>query len=69
MPSGKKKKEVKNAQEAHQLSVATYYIRWAERNMWNNDCDIAYMNNAQGKLVAESHHGQEIKQKKKEACR
>jgi len=67
MQSGKKKEDKADDDEkANKREGSTYYIRWSDRNVWNNTCDIAYLENNNGKLIAESHEGTK---KDKDSCR
>lgn len=69
MQSGITKKKGKEDERTYKLSGVAYYIRWSDRNVWNNECDIAYLLDRNGKLIAESHKGTELTRKKKASCR
>lgn len=68
MQSGKKNKTDDDEQHL-KLDIATKYIRWSDRNVWNDTCDIAYLLNSKGELIAEKHDGKDIEAGKKEDCR
>ncbi len=67
MQSGKPHE--KHREATHDHEKCTRYIRWAERNVWNNDCDIAYILDVQGELIAEKHSGKDIEKGKREHCK
>jgi hypothetical protein len=59
----------KNDEDVHKQAESTYYLRWSDRNVWNNKCDIAYLLDAQETLIAEKHSGEEIDKWKREDCK
>ncbi len=67
MQSGKTDKEEK--EDDYKLSDITFYVRWSNRNVWNNKCDIAYLLDNNGELIAETHKGTEITKEHKDSCR
>ena len=68
MQSGKKNK-AGDDEQLLKLDIATKYIRWSDRNVWNDTCDIAYLLNSTGELIAEKHNGKDVEAGKKEDCR
>ena len=69
MQSGKTKKEQKETAEPGRLENVHHYILWANRKVWNNGCDIAYLLDNTGKLIDEKQEGDELKTSKKESCK
>ena len=67
MQSGKTTEEEHEA--AHNHDECTYYIRWSDRNVWNNMCDIAYLLDDEGTLMAEKHSGNKLKNGAKDTCK
>jgi len=66
MQSGKTTEEDHEA--THNHDECTYYIRWSDRNVWNNTCDIAYVLDEQGTIMAEGHAGKDLKSGNKDTC-
>ncbi|MBD3306000.1 hypothetical protein GF339_06420 [candidate division KSB3 bacterium] len=69
MQSGKNKSRDGEDEQIQKHPDATHYLRWSDRSVWNDRCDIAYLEDDQGALVAEKHQGTEIEQGKREQCR
>lgn len=69
MQSGTTKQKGREDERVHRLPGVAYYIRWSDRNVWNNTCDIAYLSDSNGTLIAESHQGEDITEQKKTSCR
>ena len=67
MQSGKTTEE--EHETAHNHDECTYYIRWSDRNVWNNGCDIAYLLDDQETLIAEKHSGNDLKRGDKDTCK
>ena len=59
MQSGEKKGNADEDRQTHKLAIAHDYIHWSDRKVWNNGCDIAYLKDAQGKLIDEKRAGNE----------
>lgn len=55
-----------NDEVAHKQAESPYYLRWSDRNVWNNKCDIASLLDAQETLIAEKHSGEDIEKRKRE---
>ena len=67
MQSGKSQE--KDDEATHKQAESTYYLRWSDRNVWNNTCDIAYLLDAQDTLIAEKHSGEDIEKRGRESCK
>ena len=69
MQSGKTKKEQKESAEPGKLKEAHHYILWANRKVWNDKCDIAYLLDSSGKLIDEKQDGRALENGKKKSCK
>jgi hypothetical protein len=68
MQSGKTKKEQKATPTPGKLEKANHYILWANRKVWNDRCDIAYLLDNNGNPVDEKQNGGDLEDGKKENC-
>ena len=69
MQSGKGKKAGDDDEKTYKIDEATLYLRWSDRDVWNNACDIAYLLDSQGKLIVEKQEGKDLETGKKEHCK
>ncbi len=67
MQSGKRGKDEED-EHSKKLPQARHYIRWSDRNVWNNNCDIAYLLDDNGNLISEKHDGKDMEKGKREDC-
>jgi hypothetical protein len=57
MQSGEKKGNADEDRKTYKLASAHAYIHWSDRKVWNDTCDIAYLQDAQGNLIDKKGKG------------
>ncbi len=69
LQSGKTELKGKADENNRKQPGSTYYHRWADKNVWNNGCDIAYLLNPEGNLILEFHAGTKLGKDGKTSCK